>query len=1481
MDDEVADIFFQQNIKGANLLLLDHSKLSVLGITYGPSDLIIHTRDELLKSKKEQLSSPSNQPGRPCKPYPFHRHHDACRYKMNSIIDITESGASDYIEPCHEYKAYIYVTDENRMIKFTDEVIRFAAACMNSRTNGTIHFGIGDKPEFTHGQVLGVDVKDKEAYENVLRHAIEGHFEHKHIQAARMCIKPPRFVEVLNLDMTSSEKYVIEVDIVPDSTICEDNIYHIFSLETRKAKKKTKGKEKDRDETKQCKQFFVRDGSSSKDLAPTSHAKSMNEFDRFVGNVTQLSQLRKQAEEKHFSVVRSSSQGSRLSEMITGGSQSLDKSYFERYVIVTNKSHPVQLESLAFLLELNPTAVLDFDPESAKNGLQKHFEEQTTMTVHLPAKYKITEAVEDIASKLKLTRHTSWVFCNGGINEEAPSDVELWLIDKGASVRDVISFLCRKDVLPHKRFLIIFLILSTVSEKMDPLLETFSIFRQELRGTEQILCICENESTFTSWEQLIEVRYGINISGRCIYELSFAEVNGTVLSLLSDNRRSSHFLPGVGGSKVHLKKKAEGSLHALDILCVNQCEGGNEDKVLIEENFYKGGKVSWWNFYFSEQPGSTPFIKRGKFDFIMKTVIPDLMSLRKACVSFSLMHIPGCGGTTLAMHILWAQRDKFRCAVLKDRDVDLAEAATQVVKLLTYDHEYHSPRIPVLLMIDDFEDMDKVFDLQQLIDKECVKRCISSGSPQVILLNCMRAQSEWQQTESTEETVFIGNTLSEMEQRQFEKKLEDIEKTYKNAETFYGFMIMKRNFMPAYIQGVAHNTLRGFNINQKCAQLFAVLVLLSVYGNGASLSVSLCEEFLGLQTKPYCGSCKVEDGFGKFSTLITSWPVEAQVIFKAVRIIHSSIAIHCLKELATYGVTKAQILDLLLTTNKLYECIQGKSKLMQDVRSMLLKRSFSVKGQDSQFSPLIRDIAKETPGAEEHLLLNAAKLFGKDALVSQLLARYHYLRRKDFKEAKQWAEKAKYLSINNSYIMDTSAQIIKHELKNAIEREKDVPISQEKLRDFLKMAQSASAAFRETQQIAKKESTQRLQNKRNNSPFNTAGCLGEIQVAVIIIDILRKTPVFISGNVRHDILSGILSGNIKIEAAERNDPKYHKHSPYYKVLKQFEELLYNLRYRIKAHFDFLDRFYVNLGPRFKVRDSREERTRTELFKCFQVYVDLFCSTDSKELLKNESRVTMLNVLQARQFLEMRKADTHCGILNRLSDGISAEMMERIIQNYAFILRNSTDRNVKEKVNFIYANVALSCIKPSEHLLPYQTLLGMLCQVLQGQIPSDDTLALHFIAVALLWPQQISLAPPMESERVGKYMSLMKTSFHSEMQSVSNGKRPVIHFFLGKKQGYERLKHLGEIESCARAGQEHIASLWENGKIWKKRKIEQLLCRATGKVQGNTILADTFKEDLKIEVSPMFRSELSGRVAGSTVSFFVGFSMKGPLAIDIH
>ncbi len=947
MGEGYADILHSHRINGAGLPHLKEAYLLMRNLSLNAIELIIQNLD-LLKEKTQQYCT--------LKPYPFNRYDAIYSYTENCILDVTETGPKDLIQPCHEFKALTNAIEEkHKMEKYTYEVIRFAAACMNSRTNGTIHFGVKDDP---HGQILGVSVLKTDDFDVQQKQAIEKHFKleknvqtaerEKNVQIAKKCIKPPRFVEVHKADRTFSGKYVIEVDIEPSSIVCQDLYFKTFDVVISEQAKKKKGGQS----------FFIRDGSSSK----------LEDHDKYIANNPRLSQERKDAEAKHLSVVKIHAHGSALCEMITGGTHSMDMSRFTSYIVVANKSHSVQLENLDFLLGMNLMAVLDFDPQSAENGLNKLLKEnKKNVNDHLPAQYKDTGAVEDITSSLEVTKKTSWVFCNGGINGETPSDAENWFTEKESSVRDVVSFLCRK-MLPRKNFLVIFLLLSQVSQASDPLFQTFSMFLQELMAQKQILCISDNETSHTYWNDLIKQQHKCDMS-KCIYELSFAEINGTILSLWSELCQSIQFLPCSGGSKVVLSKKTEESLQMLSILCVNQCDGGHQDKQLHEENFCKGGKASWWNFYYTEQPGLASVIKRDKLDYIVNTIIPNMLNQKRACVFFNIFHAQGWGGTTLAMHVLWTLKEKFRCAVLKDTTDDFTTAAKQVVQLLTHETKEKPTRLPVLLMTDHFQDIRNVRTLQTQIEEECLNQYIFSKSPQVIIVNCMRVDS-CEPTEGSGDAVFLPHYLSERELELFGEKLEEFKKNNKSTETFYVSMVVK-NFSTDYIQGVVKNTLKDFNFQHKHAQLFAVLVLLHVYSKNALLSVSTCEKFLGLRTE--AESCRVEDAFEKFSSLLKRCTVFSKVTFEVMRVIHPSVAQHSLEELsASHRVTKAQIANLLLTTVLFYENTLEKQKFMQDVQDMLMKRQYSAK-HDNVFSRLIQDIMKETPGMEETVLLNAAE----------------------------------------------------------------------------------------------------------------------------------------------------------------------------------------------------------------------------------------------------------------------------------------------------------------------------------------------------------------------------------------------------------------------------------------------------------------------------------------------------------------------------
>lgn len=78
----------------------------------------------------------------------------------------------------------------------------------------------------------------------------------------------------------------------------------------------------------------------------------------------------------------------------------------------------------------------------------------------------------------------------------------------------------------------------------------------------------------------------------------------------------------------------------------------------------------------------------------------------------------------------------------------------------------------------------------------------------------------------------------------------------------------------------------------------------------------------------------------------------------------------------------------------------------------------------------------------------------------------------------------------------------------------------------------------------------------------------------------------------------------------------------------------------------------------------------------------------------------------------------------------------------------------------------------------------------------------------------------------------------------------------------------------------LCHLWRNYKIWKEKKVRDVL-RVKRSVNQDCILIDTCFPNLRLEVTPMYRSRFSGYAEAFRVLFFLGFSTKGPLAPDIE
>ncbi|XP_038653285.1 sterile alpha motif domain-containing protein 9-like [Scyliorhinus canicula] len=1438
-----------------------------------------------------------------CETYPFDERDAGTRYIQNYVLS-PETGPSNLIDPVHEFKLFTLTAgapEEDMKKKFTNEVFRFSAACMNSRTNGTIHFGVGDtKSGFEHGEIIGVSVDSTDKYVDCLHNHFAHYFEKEDIPDAKSCIRPPRFVAILSPNQTLSTKLIIEVDIIPNYRICGSKLYHIHMM-NKINEKWVRSKEK-------C--LFIRDGSSSRDILGNKNITEREaEYRRLLREtLSTLVEERKIAEEKPQKKTKKQ-EGYKLVRMITGGSGMMDTSYYQWYILVTNKSQQNQIQSLEFLKEMNWFCVLEFDPESVTNGLCKLYREERTANLHFASHFQdIDTAVSEKIEQLNLYTQTSWIFCNGrsDLDDQSykPLLPKVWYKERAADVRKLVAFLCRPDIMPKGKFLVIFLLLSKVDDQRDPILETFCSFYQELKGTEDILCICESEQTFLRWKDLMLCTCeSQELTERCISALSFDEVNATILKLRSVTRSARRFLPSATSASVILQKKEEELLTALEVLCENECEGTEiesdqnrfkEFQKSKEEQFYRGGKASWWNFYFSTK---VPFIKRDCYtdlDEMINAKSPSAMCVKIA----NLFHHPGCGGTTLAMHFLWESRKKFRCAVLKNSKEDFEEIGKQVIHLVTYKEKTNSDYLPVLLLVDDFEEFENVHVLQNSIQSIVAEKGLRFEVPLVIILNCMRSQDPVRSSKrNVLVSVALKHKLSIKEQHLFEIKLQEIEEHHSKPENFYSFMIMKSNFDKKYIEDVVRNSLKDFNMATKQGQLISILALLNWYVKDSSVSVSKCEEFLGLgQVKTsFWGPEKFEDVMDTYCNLLIRIEVEEYGRYEGIRIIHPLIASRCLQELNhSYNLPKSKIALTLLSQNIFLQRSIGREKLMQDTWCLLITRQRKEHGDeaDTLFSPLIEAIQSEEGNDRVvNVLTEASNRFDQNPFISQVLARHYYLIVKDYDSALNWATKAKDQAKDNSYITDTLGQVFKSKLKykmECAEIAKQTVVTSEQLSEFLELAQSASAAFKESQYLTEKKGEARTEWKAQNSKrkydaYNTSGYFGEIEVALYVIDILRMIPIF-SGKdeISKIYLMHLLSGNMNLGHIEKTNSTDEELCS---VVEEYNRYLMNIQITTKTAFEFFEDYFVHFKTKNIEREIAEFKIRRKIAECFSKYTEVFCRSqiESRAARKNKPKLSLpLELEECKKFLEFHKADRFAGLLLTNNHDVG-QRMEEIVSKYQFLLQNSTMKKLaRQRLNFILANIVLNSVKPKSKLIePYDRLKDLLKEVLQDVGFNSGHVEPYFLASLLFWPTKYNEIND-DSRLLLRCMTAVKQSFRGCYGRMGRSKHPVAHFYLGKKDGMNRFIQKAKIDRFFEK-EERRNTLWQSGEIWKEEKVKNLLLRVYGRTGEDNKVYVEFGSDekIKILVRPVYLGKLRSGLSIEKISFYLGFSMDGPTAYDIE
>ncbi|XP_070552074.1 sterile alpha motif domain-containing protein 9-like isoform X2 [Ptychodera flava] len=302
----------------------------------------------------------------------------------------------------------------------------------------------------------------------------------------------------------------------------------------------------------------------------------------------------------------------RLKELLCGGSKQIDASLYP--LLVINKpaeeifkggvDTPLSRD-LQFVSSVKWVGVFDLDAESYESGLCKLFRRKNDIKAQSPETFCNISEVGCFRDSMRFPEVTTWIFANGRTDmvEEA-LDRKQWNAVRSNGVEDAISFFAKPEVIPDlKRATILFLLLS---DNLGIMCDTFRKFYSTF-GIERITCIAEKEEYFVKWADEIEKWCCREmLEERSVVGMSWQAVKESVMSIQGVIHKTDDYLPSSSGSSCPLSERDRNRWSDLSILCQNECEnttmadsssGFEEFAQSMELDFYRGHKVSWWNFH--------------------------------------------------------------------------------------------------------------------------------------------------------------------------------------------------------------------------------------------------------------------------------------------------------------------------------------------------------------------------------------------------------------------------------------------------------------------------------------------------------------------------------------------------------------------------------------------------------------------------------------------------------------------------------------------------------------------------------------------------------------------------------------------------------------------------------------------------------------------------------------------------------------------
>ncbi|XP_070184308.1 sterile alpha motif domain-containing protein 9-like [Littorina saxatilis] len=939
----------------------------------------------------------------------------------DSDVGVYEAGILDTFETAHgmidppsrEFKLHdcADALDPKAKRAFLLKTLRFVCGCLNSRRNGTIYFGVADKnnEHYKHGEIVGVEMttEAQSDYCSLLRKFLSEAFPGQETVVPD-CVAGPTFVRKKD---SCPRKCVVEVDVEPYSNLTENKIFkfdasvvYSFLGEPPKAERQ-----------KDVSGVFIRDidKRTAEPATISLGPQGLKDFkhDRLCDLRDMRCKEEKTSERRKKGII-TMEEKQKFKTFIA----ECDSSRFPIF-FVSKPTDAVRenMEScLSFVPRIRWAAIVDFDGDSDKDGLYS----LCRTSVSSPNEFTevpITEFVNnksnnELRETFNFPVKTPYIFANGKSSGENCFDSlgpNEWKNQYFQFVRTADNFFQDPSVISSlRRLLLVF-----VSEEAgDEVLKTCDDIRYAF-GWENLFFVFDKKTLQSKFREALSgdlIQHSAVLSWRdaqCIIE--------EVLEFQKKDR--SKYVCTASGALVELPPELWRSWEQnLEVLSAKECEefeltSGDQWRQIAETEekyFYRGGKVSWLNFYFP-------------YHVMERTLLSDLKHRvselsekvkNKEASRVIVGHMPGTGGTTIVKHLLWSLNKKYKCAVVHRITPDTERQICEFWDAC--ECENVNERKPVILIVDNVSnDDDEIDDFALCRRLHRLQKNKNLLKPLAITVICQRSvkrTGDFFLTQDTDDT-------EKMWLREKQKQLEGNDRLAGEMQTLLGFLSLRHGFDRTSLQKIILPYVNSETLGENERKLIGYIALVMVYFPSSLESPGI----------PMISCDKLMTAIPYFTT---PWEKRLTTVAKYLLVVDgSSECRHNIVRISTYACAEA-ILETVIQNCSLGDFVTQflHSDLLTEqsgtsyttkriVSKVLIERQTTVDGKNiTHMSPLIMAIQAESfEKAAEVLDLGGNQL--DDVVFYQQLARL-YLKHGEVKEAEVNAKEAvKQSPVNGEY----------------------------------------------------------------------------------------------------------------------------------------------------------------------------------------------------------------------------------------------------------------------------------------------------------------------------------------------------------------------------------------------------------------------------------------------------------------------------------